>query len=46
MIRGRRGLNQLYGCNPKHTFMGVSPIEQNGAYFWVDRDKIVLQVCA
>lgn len=36
------------GCNPKHMILGVRPIRYSGAYFGVDRDRIlplVLQKC-
>lgn len=31
-----------YGCNPIHTSLGVSPIEHNEIYFWVDMPWVVL----
>lgn len=33
-----------YGCKPKNTFLGVSPIELKGNYFCVDTNKIALHI--
>lgn len=37
-------INSFPICNPMHMYLGISTIELNEAYFWVDLPGIVLQV--
>lgn len=33
------------GCSLKHSFLGLSTIKNNGAFFWIDMDRIAPLEC-